>query len=78
MYPLFCLNIIIISRGSPLLLPKKLISAEAYNQYLELQDIINSIQQPETHYTWLMDWGFEMFSSSKGYKIMKGHLDIHP
>jgi hypothetical protein len=50
---------------------------EAYAQYLQLIDMIQSIQFQHDNEVWSYIWGSSVFSSRKAYKQLIGHRHIH-
>lgn len=50
---------------------------EAYAQYLQLNDSVQSIQFQQDTDVWTYIWGSSTFSSRKAYKQLIGHRHIH-
>lgn len=53
------------------------LSAEAYDQFLQLQNIIHNIDLSAVPDRWQYIWGSFAFSSSKAYKTLIGSLQVH-
>jgi len=53
------------------------LSEEAYPQFLQLQMLLHSAQPTEEKDIWGYIWGSNFFSSSKTYKHLSGHLQVH-
>ena len=49
----------------------------AYPQFLQLQLLLQSVQQTEVRDRWGFIWGSNLFSSSRTYKHLSGHLQVH-
>jgi hypothetical protein len=54
------------------------LSVEAYEQFLQLQDLILQCNQTEEEDTWSYIWGTAEFSSKRAYKKLSGSSQAHP
>ncbi|TVU31706.1 hypothetical protein EJB05_23404, partial [Eragrostis curvula] len=54
------------------------LSVEAYNQFQQLDILMQGVQLTEDSDLWLYIWGNSNFTSAKAYKAMIGHADTHP
>jgi hypothetical protein len=54
------------------------VSVEAYNQMQEFQLELSELVLSEENDKWTYIWGNTQFSSSKAYKSLTGHSQVHP
>lgn len=54
------------------------LSVEAYEQFLQLQDLILQCNQTEEEDTWSYIWGSADFSSKRAYKQLSRSSQAHP
>lgn len=50
----------------------------AYQQFLHVQELLNSGIDVDGKDTWSYIWGSDHFSAQKAYKYMLGHIQVHP
>jgi hypothetical protein len=53
------------------------LSPEAYGQYLILSDTLQNLQLNDTFDQWSYLWGSSLFSSSRAYRSLIGHRQVH-
>jgi hypothetical protein len=54
------------------------LSQEAFLQLQNVQALVDSIIFEDEQDLWAYQWGSSLFDSTKVYKIMIGHSEIHP
>jgi hypothetical protein len=54
------------------------LSAEAYQQFLQLEESVNNFQPTGSNDTWSYIWGRQNFSCAKAYKHLSGSAWVHP
>jgi hypothetical protein len=54
------------------------LSVQAHDQLSLLQSKVESLHLSTEFDTWMYTWGSTIFSTSKAYKALIGHRDVHP
>lgn len=54
------------------------LSIEAYQQFIQLEQIVNAFQPSELDDSWSYIWGRQEFSCAKAYKQLSGSAWVHP
>jgi hypothetical protein len=54
------------------------LSIQEHQQFSDIQNIMDNLQVVDGSDLWLYTWGSALFSTSKTYKSLIGHKDIHP
>lgn len=54
------------------------LSTEAYEQFLQLDTLIQNLQITTDSDKWIYTWGSGLFSSQKAYKSLMGSSPVHP
>jgi hypothetical protein len=53
------------------------LSTEAYVQFQHMQNMLQSVNLNQTPDQWLYQWGSNLFSSSKAYRLLIGNIPVH-
>lgn len=54
------------------------LSEEAFHQYIQLQDLLESLPTSAEFDVWSYIWNIPCFTAAKAYKVLTGHREIHP